>query len=100
MQTITKQAFENFKTSNKTYDDIDVSRLEDALENWVTYTPCQLVQEYLKEHPNEPLQVTRDRLIVDYMIERGGLSMNEAVDLWSDWEDFEYELRNPEPVAN
>ena len=93
MQTLTEKSFEKFKSENKTYCDMDVNRLEDALKNWTTYSPGPDIRHHLDTHPNEPLQVVRDRLIVDYMIERGGLALEKAAKLWSDWEDYEYEMR-------
>ena len=93
MQTLLQKAFDNFKSGNKTYSADDVSKLEEALENWSTYTPCETVSQHIETHPNEPLQVVRDRKIVDYLYSKLGLSLDYAAKLWCDWEDYEYELR-------
>ena len=99
MQLITKRAFDNFKAANETYSDSDVLKLEDALNNWVLHKPCKTLRKHL-DNTTEPLQVVRDRLIVDHMVQTGGLTIKQAINVWCDWEDYEWELREVEECCN
>ena len=89
-----KAAFDAFKENNKEYTAKEVDQLEEALTNYMVYTPCEQVRNYHKQNPHLPLQLVRDGLIVDYLHTKLGMTQSRATDLWSDWEDFEFEERS------
>ena len=98
MTDIEQKAFDNFVASAHDWKDEQIEFLREALENYIVYTPSQEVVDYINEHPWEPLQVVRDRKICDYLYKHKGMRMYSAIDLWAEWEDFEFELREPKPV--
>ena len=94
MFDLIKTSFENFKAANKDYSTTEVDQLEEALTNYMTFTPCEQVRNYHKQNPHLPLQLVRDGLIVDYLHTKLGLTQSRSTELWSDWEDFEFEVRS------
>ena len=94
MIELTQKAFNKFKANNTKYNTKEVSQLEEALTNYLTFTPCEQVRNHQAKNPGLPLQLVRDTLIVDYLHSELGLTFNRATDLWCDWEDYEFEIRS------
>jgi hypothetical protein len=73
-----------------------VSLLMEALRNYREEGPTtDLVQSWNETYghvENVPEQIYRDQLIVDYLHKRKGMDFENAADLWSAWEDHEFEL--------
>ena len=93
MTDIEWKAFENFLVKQDLWTQEEVISLNDALDNYIVWKPSPQVKAYIESHPHEPLQVVRDRKIVDQLVTNGGMSVERAVGLWSDWEDYEFEIR-------
>ena len=96
MTEIENDSFHLFAHCQKDWTDEQVDVLYEALDNYFFHKPSPLLAEHIATHPMEPLQVVRDRKIVDYMITEKGLEEMEAIKLWSDWEDYEYDQRELE----
>lgn len=90
MTDIEQAAFNKFVAANKSYKKKEIKCLKEALENYFLYEPSKDLKKHLEQNPEEPLQVVRDRKIVDYLYKVSGLKLDKAVDLWSDWEDYEH----------
>ena len=75
-------AFKNFKAENKTFNDSEVSQLDEALMKLDKYQPSNhLVSQWNKNYghvENVPSQLARDMLIVDYLVQRKDMSLNRA----------------------
>ena len=73
-----------------------VSLLMEALGNYRQKGPStDLVQAWNETYghiENVPEQIYRDQLIVDYLHKRKGMELENAADLWSAWEDHEFDL--------
>lgn len=96
MTPVEHEAYKLFckeNTTRQVYKTEELDYLEDALDNYILHKASPELASYLEEHPLEPLQVVRDRKIVDYLYAVKGLTLKRSVRLWSDWEDFEFELR-------
>ena len=70
--------------------------LKEALTNYEDFTPTpevktQLNLERVSGHPCYE-QLYRDRLVMDYLVVEKGYTISKACDLWSDWEDYSYDL--------
>ena len=98
MTDIEQKAFDNFVASAHDWNDEQVEFLHGALNNYITHKLSPHVAAHIEAHPHEPLQVVRDRRIVDYLFAEKDMELNDAVSLWSEWEDHEFELRQPNPV--
>ena len=94
MFDLIKSSFNKFKSENKDYSAKEVNQLEEALTNYMTFTPCEQVRSYHKQNPHLPLQLVRDGLIVDYLHTKLGLTQSRSTELWSDWEEYEFEVRS------
>jgi hypothetical protein len=90
MTDLEKAALNAFKSENTKYKKKEIKCLKEALENYFLYEPSKDLKKHLEQNPEEPLQVVRDRKIVDYLYKVSGLKLDKAVDLWSDWEDYEH----------
>ena len=93
MTGIESQAFENFSKHQTLWTVEQEQKLKRALDEYIVAKPSVLLKEYLDAHPFEPLQVVRDRKIVDHMYEHQGMTQEDAINIWADWEDYEYEIR-------
>lgn len=93
MTPIEQEAFDNFVASAHGWNESEVQSLHDALDNYITHKLSPHVAAHIEAHPHEPLQVVRDRRIVDYLFTAKEMELDQAVSLWSEWEDHEYQLR-------
>ena len=93
MTDIEQKAYENFLVKQDSWSQEEINHLNDALDNYIVWKPSPEVKAHIESHPWEPLQVVRDRKIVDQLVTKGGMSIGDAVGLWSDWEDYEFEIR-------
>lgn len=93
-----KLAYENWRASSPSA--LDRSNRDDLLEallNYESFDPCDAVTDQLNhDQAFSPSfgQLYRDRLVMDYLVTEKGYSVNDACDLWSGWEDYEFDLIN------
>jgi hypothetical protein len=95
------KAFNQFKEEQTTFSDVEMAALEKALNNYrVVEVSEELRCGWLETWGGEkgaPPQLKRDQSIVDFLHRRIGMNLERAADLWSKWEDYEYNLI---PYAN
>lgn len=90
-------AYEDWKTDSKLAKKKKArTDLLEALQNYEDFTPTpeiktQLDLERLTGHPCYE-QLYRDRLVMDYLVVMKGYTVNNACTLWSDWEEYSYDL--------
>ena len=68
--------------------------LREALDNWDNFSPSEEVLAAINASAGHEAyeQVRRDRRIVDYLVQLKDYTPEAAIDLWADWEDYEYEI--------
>lgn len=93
-----EQAYQAFEKANKKYSEQEVNNLDEALRNLKSYQASRhLIGRWNAEWghvENVPSQLRRDMLIVDYLVQQKSMKLSQAAALWSDWEDYEYDLIN------
>ena len=90
------EAFNQFKSEQTSFTDIEMAALEKALRN---YRDVCVSAELTKGWNDTfggatfvPPQLKRDQSIVDFMHRRIGMELEVVTRLWSEWEDYEYNL--------
>jgi hypothetical protein len=84
------------------WSDKQMVDLNEALTGYKKHQPSpEKVTGWVQQYGHEecvPPQVWRDGMIVDFLLIQKDYSLQEAVSLWSDWEDFEYDILNTQTV--
>jgi hypothetical protein len=84
------------------YSDKEMGDLADALKGYRKHQPSKIKMKYWVEQFGHeecvPPQLWRDSMIVDFLIFQRGYTLNDATNLWCDWEDFEYDILNTQTV--
>ena len=94
--TLALKAFEKFEQETAEYPYNFMRALEEALTNIGKTKPSSHLKKRWSMYGGESMisdQLKRDMLIVDYMVQRKNVPFEVANEMWSDWEDYEYELK-------
>ena len=94
--TLALKAFEKFEQESADYPYNCMRALEEALTNIDDLQPSRHLRQRWDAYGGESMvskQLKRDMLIVDYLVQKKGLSFDVANDMWCDWEDYEYEMK-------
>lgn len=96
--TTEQEALKQFALTPHRFTNLEMANLSKALRNHRDRTPSDHLKEVWSSQfghvENVPDQLLRDQLIVDYLVQVSGMSLERAADLWSNWEDEEFDLLN------
>ena len=90
-----RQAYDAWcKDSELAKDASNRAALLAALEGYEDFEPDPRVAMTLRVEASSPHyeQLYRDRLVTDYLVTKVGMSQKDGINLWADWEDYEYDL--------
>ena len=92
---IEQQALEAYAAADGRNPD-SVKLMSAALNGYRKHKVCVEVAGQILAEIDHPAadQLRRDRTIVDYLVQVEGIPPNGAANIWSDWEDYEYDLLN------